>query len=134
VPPVARYLSREWIDELDRAASASADLREQLTGVTLVVEHQVTGGPDGDVAYVTRIDDGRVRVRAGSSPEPDVVLVADYDTASALARGELNAQRAFAAGRLKVRGRIDRLVAHARALGALTAGLEAVRETTVFDR
>jgi putative sterol carrier protein len=130
---VARYLSREWIDELDRAASASTLLHEQLAGVTLVVEHRVTREAGGDVAYVIRIDDGRVRVEAGSSPDADIVLVADYDTARALARGDVNAQRAFAAGRLKVRGRIDRLVAHARALGALTAGLEAVRATTVFD-
>ncbi|HEY7134983.1 MAG TPA: SCP2 sterol-binding domain-containing protein [Acidimicrobiia bacterium] len=130
---MARYLSREWIDELDRAASASTLLHEQLAGVTLVVEHRVTREAGGDVAYVIRIDDGRVRVEAGSSPDADIVLVADYDTARALARGDVNAQRAFAAGRLKVRGRIDRLVAHARALGALTAGLEAVRATTVFD-
>jgi putative sterol carrier protein len=130
---VARYLSRAWIEELDRAAAASSRLRDELAGVTLVVEQQVRGAPGGDVSYVARIDDGRVRIEAGPSPDADVVLVADFDTARALARGELNAQRAFVTGGLKVQGRIDRLVAHARALGALTVGLDAVRAATDFD-
>jgi hypothetical protein len=130
---VARFLSAEWITELDRAAARSSRLVDDLAGVTLVVERRVQGGPLGDVAYVTRIEDGRVRFVAGPADDADLVLLSDYATARALARGELNAQQAFAAGRLKVRGRLDTLVAHARTLAAVGAGLEDVRATTSFD-
>ena len=101
---------------------------EELAGVTLVVERRVEGSPLGDVTYVTRIDGGRVRYLTGAAPDADLVLLSDYPTARALARGELNAQQAFAAGRLKLRGSLDTLVAHAR-----TLGLDDVRATTSFD-
>src|SRR5438270_5886303 len=95
--------------ELDLSTATSTQLTDDLAGVTLVVERQVHATPFGDVAYVTRIDDGRVRFVAGSADDADLVLVSDYATACALARGEVNAQQAFAAGRLKVRGRLDTL-------------------------
>ena len=130
---VARFLSAEWITELDRAAARSSRLVDDLAGVTLVVERRVQGSPFGDVAYVTRIDDGRVRFVAGSADDADLVLLSDYATARALARGDLNAQQAFAAGRLKLRGRLETLVAHARTLAAVGAGVDDVRATTSFD-
>lgn len=131
---MARFLSPAWIAELDAVAGErSAPLADALAGVTLVVERQVHGGPAGDVAYVTRIDDGRVRIESGSAADADLVIVSDYATAAALARGELNAQQAFSAGRLKVRGRIDRLASQARALAAVDVGLDGVRASTAFD-
>jgi putative sterol carrier protein len=130
---VARFLSAEWIKDLDRAASGSERLAGDLAGVTLVVERRVEGSPFGEVAYATRIADGRVRFVAGPAADADLVLVSDYETARALARGELNAQQAFAAGRLKVRGRLDSLVVHARTLAAAVAGVDEVRATTTFD-
>lgn len=130
-----RYLSSEWITALDdEATRAAADLAADLAGVTLVVEQRVVGAPDGDVAYVVTVDDGRVDVTSGTHPGgADLVLTADYATARALASGDVNAQQAFAAGTLKVAGRIDRLVAASRALAALQRGLTAVRERTTFD-
>jgi SCP-2 sterol transfer family len=130
---VARFLSDDWIAELDRAAAASQRLAEELADVTLVVERRVEGSPLGDVTYVTRIDGGRVRYLTGAAPDADLVLLSDYPTARALARGELNAQQAFAAGRLKLRGSLDTLVAHARTLAAAGAGLDDVRAATSFD-
>ncbi|MBV8950337.1 MAG: SCP2 sterol-binding domain-containing protein [Actinobacteria bacterium] len=130
---MARFLSEEWIADLDRAAAASSCLAEDLAGVSLVVERRVEGSPLGDVSYVTRIDDGTVRFLPGRASDADLVLLSDYETARALALGELNAQQAFAAGRLKVRGRLDTLVAHVRSLAAAGAGLDAVRGTTTFD-
>ena len=77
---------------------------------------------------------GRVAApRRGAAPDADLVLLSDYPTARALARGELNAQQAFAAGRLKLRGSLDTLVAHARTLAAAGAGLDDIRATTSFD-
>jgi hypothetical protein len=130
---VARFLSDEWIDELDRCAAGSSDLAAELAGVSLVVERRVSGGPFGDVAYVTRIEDGRVRFVAGPADDADLVILSDYPTACSLARGELNAQQAFAAGRLKVRGGLDMLVAHARTLAVAGVGLDGVRATTSFE-
>ncbi len=132
---VPRYLSPEWIAALDDAArERSSELGRDLAGVTLVVEQRVVGVPGGDVVYVVTVDNGDVRVTAGPhAGHADVVLTADYPIARALARGETNAQRAFASGGLKVGGRVDRLTAAARALAALEHGFDAVRETTTYD-
>lgn len=130
---MARFLSAEWIAQLDRAASGSPRLAEDLAGVTLVVERRVEGSPFGDVSYVTRVDAGQVRFVPGPADDADLVLLSDYETARALARGELNAQQAFAAGRLKIRGGLDTLVTHSRTLAAVGVGLDAVRSDTTFD-
>ena len=56
---MARYLSPEWIDELDRAAAASDRSRASAPATSqLAVQQRVTGGPDGDVAYHVELDEG----------------------------------------------------------------------------
>jgi putative sterol carrier protein len=107
---VPRYLTPEWLDAAQRAVEADDTLAKATTDVRISVQQVVTGGPDGDTAYQVVIDDGTVRVVKGEAADATVTFVQDWQTASAIGRGELSAQGAFMSGRIRVRGDLPKLV------------------------
>ena len=64
-PTVAKYLTQEWLD-LQRELATTFP---EKPGVSARMQYVVTGGPDGDVAYYTVIDDGRI-VENGARRRP----------------------------------------------------------------
>lgn len=129
---MARFLSPEWFDEINQAASAP-DVAEAVTpGLRLVVQQVVTDGPHGEVRYAVRIEDGRVAVVAGDAPDPDVTVTEDHDTATAVAKGELAAPVAFMTGRIRVSGDTRSLLTAQPALHRLDAVFASVRERTTY--
>ena len=128
---MSRFLTPEWIAALDTAAREAA----VPAGVHLTIQQIVTGddgeGAD-DVRYHLVLDAGRLRVHAGDAPAADVTLVQTRAVAAALSRGELNAQQALEAGRLKLRGDIGHLAREGRALTALADVFAAVRAVTTY--
>jgi alkyl sulfatase BDS1-like metallo-beta-lactamase superfamily hydrolase len=76
-----------------------------VEGVDAVVEHTVTGGPEGDVAYWVELNAGRLTA-AGVGPRPDatVTMTAPYGVAASVATGEVEASASFMQGRTKVAG------------------------------
>lgn len=92
---MARFLTDEWVDALD-AAATSLQVGDDLE---LRVEHVVEA-----FTYHVSYADGRVRYQRGAATDATVRLIADRDTAAAIARGELSAQRAFMNGLLAIEG------------------------------
>lgn len=129
---MAKYLSPEWIDDLDAAASASEPLRLATEDVDLVVQQRVLAGPDGDVEFHVVADHGDVSVRPGPSARADVTFTQDHDTATAIGRGELSAQAAFMVGKLRVGGDIERLLAHRSAFAGIDDVFDEVRSRTTW--
>jgi putative sterol carrier protein len=123
---MVRFLSPEWIEALDSAA------REAVVpaGVQLTIQQIVTDGDE--VRYHLVLDDGRLRVHPGEADDADVTLVQTRDVAVALSRGELNAQQALEAGRLKLRGDIGHLARQGKALTAMEDAFAAVRAATTY--
>lgn len=126
-----RFLSPEWLARVEEAAGRDERLRRTAASVDLTVRHVVRGAPQGDVAFTVRIGDGAVRVDPDGTGG-DVVLTQDYETAVAISRGALTPAAAFAAGRLKLGGRVDVLVRQGDALAALTDAFAGVRESTEY--
>ncbi len=118
---MARFLTTAWVDELDHAAVA-------LTcpaGTDVCIEHDF-----GGFTYHVVLADQRVRFHPGPAPAATARLAADADTARAIARGDLSAQRAFMNGLLRVGGdalALERALPAMRTLGDAFAG---VREQT----
>lgn len=117
-----RYLTEEWIDAAQRAVESDAALANATKDVQLTVQQVVTGGPDGDAAYHVVIDDGIVRVVNGEAGNATVTFVQNWETATAIGRGELSAQGAFMTGRIRVRGDLPKLVEY----GSLFGGVDDV--------
>jgi putative sterol carrier protein len=120
---VVRFLSPEWVHALDDAATAAGIDGVGLDG--LVVAYDVEGfgyrlvfGPEG------------VRVVEGAPPDATVTIRSDRETATAIARGELSAQRAFMAGRLRIGGDATALVRAQAAVATLPDLFAAVRPET----
>ena len=121
-----RFLTEAWIDAMNAAA---ADV-EVPADLSVVVGQEVSGTPDGDVAYCFEVRDGAVRLTPGSTEHADIAVLQDYATAVAIARGELPAQQAVAEGRLKLRGDMGALVRNGPALAAISDVFRSVRDRT----
>lgn len=129
---MARFLSAEWLEQLATTAAASDDLRRASAGTTLAVRQVVTGGPEGDVSYVIRLDRGTVSVSSGADGPADVDITEDYATASAISQGRLTPAAAFAGGRLRLGGRVGLLVEHAPLFAALGGVFSTSRAVTTY--
>jgi len=124
---MVRFLSPEWIEALDVAAREAVVPAE----VRLTIQQVVTG--DGEeVSYHLVLEEGRLRVHPGDAERADVTLVQSRDVAAALSRGELNAQQALEAGRLKLRGNIGHLARQGKALTAMDDAFAVVRAETTY--
>lgn len=128
---MADYLSDPWFDEMADAAG-----RAQPPGdVRIVLQQVVTdgaGGADGEreVAYALRVAEGRVEVIRGRLAEADITFTQDRTTAAAIARGDLSAQAAFLAGRLRIGGDLHRAGEVATALADLDDVFAPLRAST----
>jgi putative sterol carrier protein len=127
---VARFLSDEWLDELDVALRADSTLGSRFAASPITIAQEITTDHERR-AYVVVLD-GRGGRIATDGPPADVTFISNRETAAALARGELNAQRALTSGRLKLRGDVDRLGAAGDALASLGDVLGAVRADTEY--
>lgn len=125
---MARFLTAEWIEALDAAAREAA----VPAGVSLVIQQVVTDEADDEFQYHLVLDGGHLSVRSGAAEAADVTLVQSREVAAALSRGELNAQQALEAGRLKLRGDIGQLARHGKALTAVEDVFAAVRAATTY--
>jgi hypothetical protein len=127
---VVDFLSDEWLEALDAAATSSPS---SGTGDDrLVVQQVVTDDERGDRAYYIEVRDGGVRVRRGLAAKPTLRFTTDRPTATAIARGDESAQAAFIQGRLRVGGDTRALTVHADVLARLDELFAPVRSTTVY--
>lgn len=76
--------------------------------LSIKVEQRISG-PQPIVWHVS-IDGGVVRAASGPSVDATVTLTSSLDTASAIHRGELSAQRAFLDGALQIGGDLQALI------------------------
>ncbi len=125
---MAEFLSDAWIDALDASVRAVA-LPEE---VRLVVQQVVQDADGPEVAYAIRMADGRAQVERGRVADADVTFTQDRATAVAIARGDLSAQVAFLAGRLRVGGDIRQVIDRGRDLALLDELLTPARAATTW--
>jgi hypothetical protein len=98
---VTKWLTAEWFDQT-RAMAADQPAHP---GLSVRIQHTVTGGPDGDISYFWVLDDGRIQSGGGGTVEqPDVTLTSVWNDAVSMCRGDLDPSVAFMQGRLKVAG------------------------------
>ena len=87
----------------------------------------MSDGPEGDVTYHLQVGDGEARFGAGAAEPEHVRMEQTWDTAVAVATGDLNAQEAFVNGHIRLYGDQQRLLDAQPVFGALDAVFNDVR-------
>ena len=98
-----RFLSAEWFAEVAKAGSPDGP----EGGDPLVVEQVVEASPDGRITYRVLVWSDRARIVwpvPTDAPAPDLRISCGWETAVAVARGDLSTQRALMNGLLRVKG------------------------------
>jgi putative sterol carrier protein len=129
---VVEYLSDEWMQRAGEALASDERLRESSASVDLSIQYEVVGVAGSKLAYALRFDHGSVGIEPGKHPEARVSFSLGYDTAVAVARGELSAQAAFMRGDLKLGGDVTVLIRQHELLGAMDDALAELRDQTEF--
>jgi putative sterol carrier protein len=130
---MVRYLSLDWISALSDEVAASEHMREIAETHRIGVTQVVSDGPEGDVTYHLVVGDGQASFGAGPADPEDVKMEQDWETAVAVATGELNAQEAFVGGRIRLFGDQQKLLDSQPVFGALDAVFATVRERTTYE-
>lgn len=128
------YLSPEWFRRADDSVAALSPIPSSVT-----VAVNVVGLPRGrhDVRYQLVLGPDRVRIVPvdGDGPDDrhgDVTLTMSYDVASAIARGEIGAQRAFLDGEVRLGGDTTALLGHQARLAEIEDRLGDLRSRTTY--
>ena len=129
---MVRYLGLDWFDALSTEVAASAALADVAREHTIGVTQVVTDGPEGEVTYHLQVGDGAASFGPGAADPEDVRMVQDWATAVGVATGEQNAQEAFLAGRIRLSGDQQKLMASQPVFAALDTVFKSVRERTEY--
>ncbi|UDY37926.1 SCP2 sterol-binding domain-containing protein [Dermatobacter hominis] len=125
------YLSDEWLERAGASLAASDELAQRTADLDLAIAYEVAGAPAGKVGYTIRFDHGTTSVTPGAVEAP-VSFQLDYDTAAAIAKGDLSAQAAFMQGRLKLVGDVNVLIRDGAVLDGVADALGELRADTEF--
>lgn len=131
---MTRFLSTAWFEEVASATAGTDQGGDRTGGERLVIRQVVRGTPDGDVGYHVIVASGDARIigPGGEAGPADLTITCDWDTATAIAQGKLAAQTALVEGRLRVKGDLAVVAAHAGGLGGLDPVPPAVRDRTTY--
>ncbi|MGH8928845.1 MAG: SCP2 sterol-binding domain-containing protein [Acidimicrobiia bacterium] len=119
-----KFLTEEWAAEVTSILNSHAGFKSAIANADLGIAFNVSDGPDGDVAYYLRTSGGTADLGVGTIDSPDVTVGSNYETASAISKGELNTQTAFMTGKLKVGGNLAKLMMHQNAINQWAAAVK----------
>ncbi len=127
-----RYLSLDWLEELTSVVAQDEQLQKLAADHRIAVTQVVSDGPEGDVTYHLQVGDGVARFGPGVADPEDVRMEQSWETAVAVATGELNAQDAFVNGHIRLFGDQQKLLDAQPVFGALDAVFAEVRQRTEY--
>lgn len=96
-----KFLSEEWVAALNSNIQASDEIREAVKGKNGRVQ-QVVNTDDGPILYWVSFDDGEVHMGLGKVDDATITVTTTYETAAAMAQGELSPTAAFMSGKVDV--------------------------------
>jgi len=105
-----RYLSREWVEAYNAALAGDDAVRAALKGKSAVLQMVISGAPQGEVRYWLHIADGSASAGLGDNPDADVTISQSYETSSQVNSGELDGQKAFMQGKVKIAGKMLKMM------------------------
>lgn len=122
-----QFLSEDWAQAVTEALNSHPGFKSAMGSAELAIQFNTTDAPEGDIAYYMTTSGGQANLAMGEVGDPDVTINQNYETASAISKGDLNTQTAFMTGKIKVSGNLAKLMMHQRAItewGAAVRDLE----------
>lgn len=113
-----KFLSDEWAKALKVELNQSDAFRQAATGQKATIQQVITTA-DGETHYWITIADGQIDLGVGDVQGEDATITQSYDSAAALARGELSPVTAFMTGKLKIAGNMGLILGLQGALAQL---------------
>jgi len=121
-----KYLSPEWIDAYNAAVAADDSVRKALKGKSAVIQMVVADAPAGEVRYWLRIGDGTASVSLGDAENAEVTIRQSYETSAQVNRGELDGAKAFTQGKVKISGKMMKMMQLRGPLAEVQKALNAI--------
>ncbi|MEX1037287.1 MAG: SCP2 sterol-binding domain-containing protein [Acidimicrobiia bacterium] len=120
---MSKFLSEEWAQEATEALNSHEGFKNAIGAADLGIQFNTTDAPDGEVDYYLSTSGGNATLALGTLEGADVTVKQNYDTAAAIAKGDLNTQTAFMTGKLKVSGNLAKLMMHQNAVQQWSAAV-----------
>ena len=120
---MSKFLSEEWAQEATDALNSHEGFKNAIGAADLGIQFNTTDAPGGEVDYYLSTSGGNATLSLGNLEGADVTVKQNYDTAAAIAKGELNTQTAFMTGKLKVSGNLAKLMMHQNAVQQWSAAV-----------
>jgi len=106
-----KYLSQEWIDAYNATMASSDAVRAALKGKNATIQMVVSDAPaGGEVHYWLRIADGGASTGLGDAADAEVTIRQSYETSAQVNRGELDGAKAFTQGKVKISGKMMKMM------------------------
>ena len=121
-----KYLSPEWIDAYNATVAADESVRAAMKGKNAVIQMLIAEAPDGEIHYWLRIGDGSVSAALGDADNAEVTISQSYDTAAKVNSGELDGQKAFTQGKVKIKGKMMKMMQLRGPLAELQRALDTI--------
>jgi putative sterol carrier protein len=121
-----KYLSPEWIDAYNATVAADDSVRAAMKGKNAVIQMLIAEAPDGEIHYWLRIGDGSVSAALGDADNAEVTISQSYDTAAKVNSGELDGQKAFTQGKVKIKGKMMKMMQLRGPLAELQKALDTI--------
>jgi len=121
-----KYLSPEWIDAYNATMAADDAVRNALKGKSAVIQMVVTDAADGEVRYSLRIGDGTASASLGDADDAEVTIRQSYETSAQVNRGELDGAKAFTQGKVKISGKMMKMMQLQRPLAEVQKALNTI--------
>jgi putative sterol carrier protein len=121
-----KFLSPEWIDAYNATVAADESVREAMKGRNAVIQMLIAEAPDGEIHYWLRIGGGSVSAALGDADDAEVTISQSYDTAAKVNSGELDGQKAFTQGKVKIKGKMMKMMQLRGPLAELQKALDTI--------
>ena len=105
-----KYLSQEWIDAYNAALAGDDAVRAALKGKSATLQMVISDAPEGEVHYWLRLADGGASTGLGDAADADVTISQSYETSILVNKGELDGQKAFMQGKVKIAGKMLKMM------------------------
>ena len=120
-----KYLSPEWIEAYNAAMEQDA-VRSALKGKNATIQMVVSDSPQGEIRYWLRIADGGAAAGLGDLDGADVTIRQSYETSALVNNGELDGQKAFTQGKVKIGGKMLKMMQLRGPLAQVQTALAAI--------